>query len=379
MAKIVSMSSGAIDPITQSKRVFFRPSTSGDIIRVGDCVCYNHDINTDHKERSSDPTHLGLTQDTYADGAQDRTGRLFIVEQPGEGNLEFFAGIVKALGLKAGADGDMIEIFVPNGAVVPVMVDQACTKNVTIVGIRGGYYEGTYPGVYSSTYTSRPIGIAMETQDGSSTDALCWVKVDPTLFTRQGDYSYRLIIDDEAGSDVTLNQIYVQSNQTAGEFCLLRVDGILNGAGDMGGGLLKIRARMNAVATKGIYGATIGLTLAGSAPLAPSGNTHYSNAALHLAVGTSGTPDLSTQGGQDTLCALSIGYYADESGGAPPHAYAFHFNSGATYQWQGLMRVMMNGHIGDEANSSTPTWATAHRRIPIMIGGNTYYIHASAD
>ena len=58
MVKITSMSSGAIDPIAQSKRVFFRPDSDTDTIRVGQLVCYNSDIEGDHKERTVDPTCL---------------------------------------------------------------------------------------------------------------------------------------------------------------------------------------------------------------------------------------------------------------------------------------------------------------------------------
>ena len=80
------MGSGAIDPIAQSKRVFWRPSTIASpevALKVGDPVCYKLDA-VDHKERTVDPVHLGLTRDTYQEGEQEMTGRLFNVEEPDE-------------------------------------------------------------------------------------------------------------------------------------------------------------------------------------------------------------------------------------------------------------------------------------------------------
>ena len=162
MTQIVSMSSGAIDPIAVAKRVFFRPATSSDKIKVGDSVCYNWDISSDHKERTVDPTHFGLTIDTYAEGEQEFTGRMFIVEKPDSENLQNYAGVVKCLGPKAGADGDMIEIWIPNGAMVPVRAGVYCYKGVTVLAIQDGSYSLETP-IYGTE--SATVAIAMETID----------------------------------------------------------------------------------------------------------------------------------------------------------------------------------------------------------------------
>lgn len=231
MSKISSMSVGAIDPIAQSKRVFFRQS--GDTVRVGDLVCYNWDITGDHKERSSAPqsSHLGGSgATTYAEGNQSYTGRLFIVEKPATTNLHAFAGVVKALGPKLGADGDMIEIWKPNGAVLPVMCDQYCTNGRTIVGLRNGAYEGSYP-------EGRPIGIARETIDRSETDGLVWVKVDPGMFGWVDADDSALTIDDEAsGSDVVISKMRVTSAQTTGSVAMFTL--VLNTVNTDGGSMM---------------------------------------------------------------------------------------------------------------------------------------------
>lgn len=213
------MSSGAIDPIAQTKRVFWRPETATTVLKVGQPVCYNSDAVADHKERTSDPTHLGLTEDAYAYGAQDFTGRLFCVEEPLTANLHAFAGICKALGPKAGADGDMIEIFIPTpGAVVPVWTDQYCTFDRTVMGIRNGEADVSYPGT--------AIGVAKETIDRGTgaDDGLCWMEFNRGHFLPPSDDS-GLMIDDECGADVNLNYIYASTIQTAGQLHALKVRG----------------------------------------------------------------------------------------------------------------------------------------------------------
>ncbi|KKN68761.1 hypothetical protein LCGC14_0447810 [marine sediment metagenome] len=176
MSKIQNMSVGAYDVGCRTKRVFFRPATPTDTVRVGQAVCYNSDIVGDHKERTSAPSQLGGDSfTTYAEGVQSYTGRLFIVEQPTEGaNLVHFAGIVKSLGEKAGGDGDFIEIFqLTEGAIVPVWTDANCVINQTVLGVADGAYT-----LSQDTGDGDPlgIGVAVETID-RSTPGLCWMRM----------------------------------------------------------------------------------------------------------------------------------------------------------------------------------------------------------
>jgi hypothetical protein len=177
MSKVVSMSVGAIDPITQTKRVFWRPATATTVAKVGQPVSYNIDLAGDHKERSTDPTasHLGGGGTTYAEGSQTYTGRLFCVEEVKVDDSHAFAGFIKSLGPNAGADGDMIEIFVPsdNGMVVPVYTDKS-------IAIRDSLYleDGENTVVNATQVGMGPqVGIAIETIDRSSTAGLVWAKV----------------------------------------------------------------------------------------------------------------------------------------------------------------------------------------------------------
>ena len=179
MSVIQNMGVGAYDAGCRTKRVFFRPATASDILKVGQAVCYNSDLAADHKERTAHPNtgHLnggGLT--AYAEGVQSYTARLFIVEQPTEGaNLVHFAGIVKSLGPLLGADGDMIEIFqLTEGAIVPVWTDANCVINTTVLGAADGAYT-----LSQDTGDGDPlgVGVAVETVDRSNTNGLVWMRM----------------------------------------------------------------------------------------------------------------------------------------------------------------------------------------------------------
>jgi hypothetical protein len=362
MTQIVSMSSGAIDPIAESKRVFFRPTTTTDVLRVGDLVCYNSDLVSDHKERTVDPTHLGLTIDTYAEGEQEFTGRLFIVEKPKTANLDAFAGVVKCLGPKAGADGDMIEIWIPNGAVLPVMCDQDCINNRTIVGVRDGAYEGSYPG--------RPIGIAKETYARSAADGLVWVKVDPNMFLWQHnstDYD-GLIIDAECGASFTLNHIRLETAHTAGTAVAQSTRLVLNGAGTGYAGQFEVDIAAAITTTFRVLDLVLWLT----ADAAWQATYADGSAVVRICIGSNAAhPDLAGLG----LSGISFQNYLNETSGAPEFLYPFWFHSGAGSKWDGLLYC-----DSSDLGITAATGDTAHDGsdfcIPVMIDGDVYYLIA---
>jgi hypothetical protein len=212
MSKISRWSVGVEDPIAARKRVVFRPATASNTIKVGQAVCYNSDIAADVDEKTSNPVndHLGGEGTTYAEGVQSYTGRMLIVEQPASGNLQDFAGIVAALGPEAGADGDTIEIYVPNGAMVPVWTNANCTRGSTILGPASGSYI-----MQVSTSDGDPAGnaIAQETVDRSSTNGLVWAKVYQAGVTFTGLNAYfaptrAVTTGDASGVRLVLDNLY---------------------------------------------------------------------------------------------------------------------------------------------------------------------------
>ena len=376
MSKVASMSSGAIDPIAQTKRVFWRPVTSTTVLKVGQPVCYNSDAVVDHKERTSDPTHLGLIDDTYAEGAQDFTGRLFIVEEPLTANLMSLAGFVKSLGPKAGADGDMIEIFVPNGAILPVRIDQSVTLDATVLGIRDGVADLSYPG--------RPIGVAKETID-RGTPGLCWVKIDPNMFVYQSG---------NANTGLTGYVANIMQNTyiaTSGTVCGLMIHTTASGAvttSQNAWSVLSYLAVSGGSTGTGYYRASLSqLVLSGT----------YNNGALYMYgahVQVTGTPTLTHV---QRVAGLSVEYattipttgdndvvflYANPSGGdLDSFVHMFGDGEKAEVIWKfsgcgGLSTSVLIKKGGTGGMwTNTGTWM----QIPIDIDGTTYYIPAGAS
>ncbi len=370
MSKIQNMGVGAYDVYCETKRVFYRPVTASTEVKVGQPVCYNSDSVTDQKERTAHPNtgHLnggGLT--AYAEGVQSFTGRLFIVEEPLTANLHAFAGIVKSLGPKLGTDGDMIEIFIPTeGAIVPVISDQNCILDRTIIGIRNSEAATSYPG--------RPIGVAMETKDRSSTDGLVWMRFksfDYGAIKGGGDSaSNSLIVDDEITSNnVVLDQRNYRFDGTGRARALYYV-GEIAGLGNAMWGMWKFRTYVNAALVSSVvHVVTANLHFKDAATIAVTSG-HW-NSAFYGTVETEVTSTAPTLSG-GSVAGISLEYYVDESVAAPANAYAIYVHAG-TYNWDGLLAIRNAGDCGDVA--TVEAGDAGGGSIPIYIAGTTYYLH----
>ncbi len=359
MSKIVSMSSGAIDPINRTKRVFWRPDTDTTVLKVGQPVCYNSKAVHDHKERTIDPTHLGLTIDTYAEGKQEFTGRLFVVEEPQTDNLHAFAGIVKSLGSKAGADGDMIEIFTPvEGAVVPVYTDEDCVFDRTILGIHNAEADVSYPGV--------AIGIAKETKDRSGTDGVVWMQFKNFISDNQ---SAELIIDDEANaSAVIVNKINIITNQTSGRFTALEVkatSGVAQAVSYDYGLALYVQADWDVLAGLNAVGSGHWINLNGGTT---TGDSHISS--LWAGVYEDGVTFTAVGYVTALTCSLQV---ADALTGDPGNLAYIMFRNDGAQAIDALFTCEENSDIGLAASAVTPDYS-----IPIKVRGTTYYLSVAS-
>jgi len=206
-----------VDTIAETKKVVWRPVTSTTVLLVGQPVCYNSDATADWKENASNriSNDFGAEDVTaYAEGSQNYNARLLVVEEPLTANLMSFAGVVKSLGPKRGADGDTIEIYVPKeGAVVPAYLAASVTTNASVVGIVNAGASLISGG--------RPIGIAMETIDRSSTNGLAWIKFQS--FAYQAGTTSTLL------TGVVLNTYQHSSINTSGSFCNMLVHSTCSG------------------------------------------------------------------------------------------------------------------------------------------------------
>ncbi len=355
MSKIQLMGSGAYDVYCLTKRVYWRPVTATTVLKVGQPVCYSSDSVLDHKERTADPTHLGLTKDTYAEGEQEFTGRLFIVEEPLTANLMSFAGIVKSLGPEAGADGDFIEIFVPTeGAVVPVWTDENCAVNTTILGIHNAEVDVSYPGV--------PIGVAMETKDRSGTDGMVWMKFKNFMSDNR---NAELVIDDEANAvDVIVNAINISTNQTSGRFTAFEIkatSAVAQAKSYDYGLALYVQADFDVLAGLNAVGSGHWINLNGGIT---TGDSHIS--ALWAGVYEDGVTFTAVGYLTALTCSLQV---ADALSGDPGNlAYIMFRNDGAQTP-DGLFTCEEDSDIGLVGNSDTVDYA-----IPFKVRGTTYYL-----
>lgn len=383
MTKIVSMSSGAIDPIAQSKRVFWRPATDTTVLKVGQPVCYHSDSILDHKDRSIDPVHIGLRRDSYSEGAQDKTARLFCVEEPLEANLNAFAGICKVLGPKAGADGDMIEIWIPNGSILPCWIDQSVTLDETILGIRDGEADVSYPG-NGTTNPGKPIGVAKETID-RGTPGLCWVKVDPNMFSFQYGISDTAYLKVQGSHPV--NKQYVEITTTAPVIGFLQDNRLLYEAVMASGQLSVANIYLHFKGTNSAAGATylrpIVSLLHLDACTLTSASAVY--AAIHAQIG--GTPSSFTT--CDQCCALWVEAGLGKSPDGGQYS-AMYINHGGTIDTLGTVMfikcpdtdyfIKFSGQEEGGANhfiyamTGDHTTGGTDRALKCDVGGVTYYI-----
>lgn len=157
------------------KRVYYEGS---DTVYEGMALCYNSDT-TDNWTgyEYADSAETGTT----AEGNQNE-GKYIRVEKPANDNLLFFAGVVAGTE-KTGQSGPCeLDIYIPNGAVVPVRSSIQTYEGESVLAILAGDYE-----FQTSTYGSNrsvACAIAMEDNDCSSTEGLCLAKLfDPCVFT----------------------------------------------------------------------------------------------------------------------------------------------------------------------------------------------------
>ena len=151
----------------KTKRVMYEGTGT---IRMGMPLCYNHDTTTNILGSNKADGTRGTTT---ADGYQNE-GKVKRVEAASAANQRFFAGVVsdaKDLN-QAGSGSSWVDIYVPNGAIVPVHTD----KNVS--NGDGAYLEpGELTVINAATAGGVQVGWFMETIDRSSTAGLAFVKL----------------------------------------------------------------------------------------------------------------------------------------------------------------------------------------------------------
>jgi len=340
----------------QRKRVYFTGSTE---IFEGMPVCYDDSttnvLGIDRYDKSASTT----TTEGYLN-----EGRFLRVERPGSDNVDRFAGVVAA-GSHVGKTGPRwIDIFIPNGATVPVRTDVSCTKDVTILTIASGEEE-----LGTAGSGTRPVAIARETLDSTS-NRLILAELNPFKFIYANSRGTSLDCGAGTASRV-MNSIRVTSAQTTGAFSALEVRSTVSAGGyansTSGGGIIAyLRGEVSATPASHVCG--VHLQLYVSAGTISSG-LYLSAFHAKLAVAAGATM---TDAGRvhplrlETLCAVDCtgGYYS----------WMFLENN-STYPPNYLFDV---GSAGDLPMTTCSDTTQTHK-IPINVGGVTYYIMVNSS
>jgi len=351
----------------QRKRVYYTESST---IYEGMPVNYEFDATTNVLGINKNGNTAGSTT---AEGYQNE-GKFLRVENPDADNLPAFAGVV-ATGSNVGSIGPAwIDIFIPNGAIVPVRTDLNCTVGRTILAVESASQELTVP---LAAANAIPVAIALETVDRSSTSGICLAKLNPDMFIRQEGDASSLICDDDATAAETVNHMNLYFAGTGGPKRGLYAVGEIAGAGHSTYGMWKFRTYINAAASQTVHTLCANLHIKDSGTLVDSGE--WASSPLYVTVETEVTTTAPTLSG-GSLAGIYIGYYVDESTAAPSKAYVFWFNNHASYNWDGLIR-MAAGDLGDSASGADEA---AHvigfdgdgttKKIPVLIDSTTYYL-----
>jgi hypothetical protein len=344
----------------QRKRVYYFGTST---IYEGMPVCYD---NSTTNVLEIDTGASNAVSTTTTEGGQNE-GKFLRVENPNADNVGMFAGVV-AHGPKVSTTGPAwLDIFIPNGAVVPVRTDSNCLIDQTILAVTTGSQE---LGVPLAT-DSRPVAIARETID-RGTAGLTLAQLCPERFVFQDSGGTALSIDDaDTTTATTVNSInlnFLGSGQMRGLYAV----GKISGAGHSNYGMWKFRTYLNAAASQTVHALCANLHLQDSATLTDTGE--YASAALYVTVETEVTTTAPTLSG-GSLAGIYIGYYVDESTAAPANAYAIQTNSHASYGFDGLLRCQNAADLGIVALTGDHTFDTSDKAIPVDIAGTTYYIY----
>ena len=340
------------------KRVYYSGTS---VIYEGMPVCYNYDTTTNIL--GYDPAD-GTYNTTTAEGYQNE-GKFMEVENPATANIMFFAGVVAGATFHGKTGPQWLDIYEPNGSVVPVRSYLSSTVGLTAMAIGNGLQYFGNPTAGMSNGSGRFVAIAEETKDRSSTAGLCLARLDPSLFT----YQCFGISKVEIGTANTLveicpNLINVHSSQATGTFTALFVRSEVDTA-DSNDVALAIYGEANVLAVAaGTYciGNRFSLNIWGG-----------TQTASHIhALGAEIYEEGANLTGTVYLSPLFLRTQIDTgSPPAPNSHYMMTLRCDGGDKPDGLFIAVTADAIGFGAVSSG---TTPSHHIPIRVAGTTYYI-----
>jgi hypothetical protein len=339
---------------------------------------------------------------TTAEGYQNE-GKFLLVEKPSAANAMFFAGVVAGTDLAGLAGPRWVDIYVPNGAIVPVRTNANCVIGQAIGLVPASYVLGPVTGDDDPL----PVAVLMETVDRSGTTGISLAKICPTgqvvLATsayfapvRYGvaGYAYGVNIDGtELLKGTAASKSYVLNvsgdRETAAATgdsndAMVKVSGSNYGACDTAFVFRGLNAVVNnrSGGTLGRLDNNISISLkSGSTTayavalsvdaqdLAATAKTEFGG--LDIAIDREGLAatleyglQIRTRGTINTAMAQAINLRKD----ATDHGFAALFGMAAA--------AVVGGYA---STGNAPVLATGDIMIPVKIGASTFYIVALAD
>jgi len=250
------------NPRAHRIRVFFDETTT---IYEGMPVCYDWDSTTNWFGGSMSLGEVSETN-TTAEGAHNE-GKYIRVKTPLVTNFHAFAGVVAKGSPGIGQTGKTaIDIYVPNGAIVPVRVGVNSLVGRTIVGLQTGL---TYLVAPIAVEDFRPLGVACETDATlAATPSIILTKLEPNMFLSQ-NFSTDLYAGAGVGAASWLqglNHLAIETAHTSGGWDTLRIATTASGIMAATGGAcsinsyLKVTVPSDNTAAAVYYRATLSLT-----------------------------------------------------------------------------------------------------------------------
>jgi len=293
------------NPRAHRVRVFFDETSTK--IYEGMPVCYDWDTTENWFGGSVNDAGEITESTTTADGSQNE-GKYIRVVTPLVTNFHAFAGVVAKGGwcgkTTSASKGIVLDIYVPNGAIVPVRVGVNTLVGRTIVGLQTGL---TYLVAPIAVEDFRPLGVACETDATlAAAPGITLTKLEPNMFLSQ-NFSTDLYAGAGVGAASWLqglNHLAIETAHTSGGWDTLRIATNASGIMAATGGAcsinsyLKVTAASDATAAAVYYRATLSLThLVGS--VITNGSAQITG--LHAQVG----------GGDDVQCGHISALWAD--------------------------------------------------------------------
>ncbi len=214
------------------KRVFYADDS---IIYEGMPLCYDFDTTDNilgYDKGAGGDVACQTTPETTAEGNQNE-GKFIQVVDPTASNLTHFAGVVAGTSYSGMTGPRWLDIYIPNGAIVPVRCDVDTTTGLTILAVTSASQELGF-----LVADSRPVAIAMETETGlDGTTGITLAKLDPNLFSF--NYGASSSAYAETPGDYPVNYQYVEFKADAAELSFLQDNRLLYDA-DMESGQVSV-------------------------------------------------------------------------------------------------------------------------------------------